>query len=30
MTDDPLVWALENRVSRGIAVMGALLLIIAI
>jgi 4-hydroxybenzoate polyprenyltransferase len=30
MTDDPLVWALENRVSRGIAVMCTLLLVIAI
>jgi len=30
MHDDPLVWAIDNRVSRGIAVMFALLLIIAI
>ena len=30
MTDDPLVWAMENRVSRGIAVMCTLLLIAAI
>lgn len=30
LADDPLVWALENRVSRGIAVMCALLLLIAI
>jgi len=30
MHDDPLVWAVENRVSRGIAVMFTLLLILAI
>lgn len=30
MHDDPLVWAIENRVSRGIAVMFTLLLILAI
>ena len=30
MHDDPLVWAIENRVSRGIAIMFALVLIIAI
>ena len=30
MHDDPLVWALENRVSRAIAVLCALLLFLAI
>jgi 4-hydroxybenzoate polyprenyltransferase len=30
MHDDPLVWALENRVSRGIAIMSVLLLFVAI
>ena len=30
MHDDPLVWAIENRVSRGIAVIFTLLLIFAI
>lgn len=30
MHDDPLVWAIENRVSRGIAIIFTLLLVLAI